>query len=78
MCRARNDCARHRKRAWKTRSDAYWDRHHQLEGEGKIKHSVEQCPERTKPRLVRMWTLEKSWTDVSVNAMPAKAVSHRR
>jgi hypothetical protein len=55
-----------------TRSDAYWDRHRQLEAEGKIKHSVEQCPERTKPLPVRAWTPEKGWFDVSVNAMPAK------
>jgi hypothetical protein len=46
------------------RADAYWDLHRRLEREGKIKHTVDQCPERTRPIPIRMWSPEKGWQDI--------------
>lgn len=47
------------------RSDSYWDLHRRFEREGKIKHSVEQCPERIKPLSIRVWSAENGWSEVS-------------
>ncbi len=51
-------------------SDQYWALHRQLELEGKIHHSVEQCPERTQPQPVRMWSPEAGWKDIKVPVVP--------
>jgi DNA-binding winged helix-turn-helix (wHTH) protein len=45
-------------------SDHLLDLHRQLEKEGKIKHKVQQCPELTRPRTVRMWDPQHGWTDI--------------
>lgn len=47
-------------------SDHYWEDHRRLSAEGKIKHSVEQCPERTKPIIVKMWSPEQGWKDIAL------------
>jgi hypothetical protein len=45
--------------------------HRQLEKEGKIGHSLEQCPERLHPRAVRMWTPVNGWTEIHLPPTPA-------
>lgn len=47
-------------------SDNYWEDHRRLSAEGRIKHSVEECPERLKPIVVKMWTPEGGWKDVAL------------
>jgi hypothetical protein len=42
----------------------YWDQHHALELEGKIKHTRDNCPEREGPPLVKVWTRDAGWRDV--------------
>lgn len=44
--------------------DRYWDKHHALELEGKIKHTRAECPERDGPPLVKKWTREAGWTEI--------------
>jgi hypothetical protein len=47
------------------RFETSYDRlHDKLEREGKINHSLANCPERLRPRPVRMWTPEGGWTEV--------------
>jgi len=47
-----------------TFSDPYWRWHKQLEEEGKIKHTQEQCPERDGPRGVRVWEPGSGWREM--------------
>ncbi len=47
-------------------SDDYWEDHKRLSGEGRIKHSVEDCPERLKPITVRVWSPEDGWSRVEL------------
>jgi hypothetical protein len=47
-------------------SDQYWDFHRHLELEGKLKHSAIDCPERTRPHLIRSWSPSSGWRDISV------------
>lgn len=49
-----------------TVSDHFWTQHRQFEVEGKLHHTVEQCPERTHPRKVRMWSAERGWEEIAV------------
>jgi excisionase family DNA binding protein len=49
-----------------TVSDHFWTLHRQMEAEGKIHHTVEQCPERTRPRRVQMWSPEHGWGQIVV------------
>lgn len=42
----------------------YWDKHHALELEGRIKHTRAECPERDGPPLVKKWTREAGWTEI--------------
>ncbi|HKM84776.1 MAG TPA: winged helix-turn-helix domain-containing protein [Terriglobales bacterium] len=49
-----------------TVSDHYLELHRQMEREGKIHHSVKQCPELTQPRTVRIWSPEGGWKEVRV------------
>ncbi|MBI1738961.1 MAG: hypothetical protein HYR58_06910 [Acidobacteria bacterium] len=53
-----------------TYSDSYWLRHREHEQAGDLKHSAEQCPDRTQPKTVRRWTLATGWTVVSVSSVP--------
>ena len=49
-----------------THSDQYWQVHQELENEGRLTHSAEQCPERTLPIDVRKWTPAAGWSMLSV------------
>ncbi len=53
-------------------SDGFKVVHEQLEKEGKLKHTFEQCPDRTKPKIVRMWTPPRGWEDVPVGSSPTR------
>lgn len=46
-------------------SDRYWDRHRQLELEGRIRHSRAQCPDRDGPPPISIWTPVLGWQTVS-------------
>jgi hypothetical protein len=48
-------------------SDGYAQLHRELERQGKIKHTWEQCPDRFGPRLVRSWDPEHGWTELHPN-----------
>jgi len=45
--------------------------HRQLETEGKLKHSIERCPELHQPRSVKVWSPEEGWKIVSAEPAPA-------
>jgi len=45
--------------------------HRSWSAEGKLKHSLENCPERMHPQPVRLWTPAQGWTELPVK--PAKA-----
>jgi hypothetical protein len=47
-------------------SDGYWQLHRKLEQEGKIHHTVENCPERTAPKIIRRFDPTHGWIDVPV------------
>lgn len=38
--------------------------HRKLEQEGKLNHTLENCPERLHPRPIRMWTPAGGWTEI--------------
>lgn len=44
--------------------DRYWDAHRHFEAQGKLTHSVEQCPERRGPRGIRAWDPKAGWRDL--------------
>ena len=46
-------------------SDAYWDWHRRLEGEGKLDHHAENCPGRA-GLVVESWSRETGWTALAV------------
>jgi hypothetical protein len=47
-------------------SDRYWEIHRQLEAQGKIAHTREQCPDRDGPREIRVWEPEIGWRMVAI------------
>lgn len=49
-----------------TVSDHFWTSHRQMEVEGKIHHSVEECPERNGPIKAQMWSPERGWEWITV------------
>jgi hypothetical protein len=49
-----------------TFSDRYWEMHRQLESQGKIMHTREQCPDRDGPREIRVWEPASGWTSVAI------------
>jgi hypothetical protein len=54
------------------RYDSDYDMTHRAwSAEGKLSHSLENCPERLHPQPVRLWTPAKGWSDVPVK--PARA-----
>jgi hypothetical protein len=54
------------------RYDSDYDMTHRAwSAEGKLSHSLEDCPERLHPEPVRLWTPSSGWTDVPVK--PARA-----
>jgi hypothetical protein len=48
------------------RSDQYWHVHRELEGQGRIGHSVDDCPDRVQPLDVSTWTAAAGWSTQSV------------
>lgn len=46
-------------------SDRYWDRHRQLELEGRMSHTRAQCPDRNGPPPIRIWTAGLGWRNAS-------------
>ena len=57
---------------WFAMSDAYWETHRRLSGEGKLNHSPEECPERTRGMVVRSWERKAGWKELLVpHAFPA-------
>ena len=57
-------------------SDHYWVDHRQFYAQGKIKHSVEDCPERTQPHTIREWDPENGWREFKVPIIASKDGSH--
>jgi len=47
-------------------SDNYWEDHRRLSAEGKIKHPLDDCPERLKGQTVRTWNPQEGWKDVTL------------
>lgn len=45
--------------------------HRRWSAEGKIPHSLRNCPERLHPEPVRLWTPTSGWTEIPVK--PAEA-----
>jgi len=53
------------------RFDSNYDmQHKQYEREGKLNHSIEMCPERLRPRPIRMWTPSGGWKTVQLPPTP--------
>lgn len=45
-------------------SEAYWDAHRQLEGEGRLTHTREACAESQGPPAIHVWAA-KGWQPVT-------------
>ncbi|HLW97030.1 MAG TPA: hypothetical protein VKR82_00165 [Candidatus Acidoferrales bacterium] len=45
--------------------------HRELSAQGKLSHSLENCPERLHPKPVRMWTPVGGWTEIQLKPMKA-------
>ena len=52
-------------------SDRYWEVHRDLSRQGKLGHAPEDCPERDRGMMARMWTQESGWQDILVPPMLA-------
>jgi hypothetical protein len=48
------------------RSETYWEVHRDLESQGRIGHSLDDCPDRTRPMEIRTWTSSDGWTTQAV------------
>jgi hypothetical protein len=48
------------------RANAYWQTHRLLEAEGRINHSVDQCPETATLAHIRTWKPDVGWTESDV------------
>lgn len=42
-------------------SDTYWDEHRRLEGEGRLTHSRDLCPDRDGPAAIHLWDAARGW-----------------
>jgi excisionase family DNA binding protein len=59
-------------RPFSVRFDSTYDMlHRKLETDGKLDHTLENCPERLNPRPIRMWTPAGGWTDIKLD--PSRA-----
>ena len=45
--------------------------HRELSAQGKLNHSLQDCPERLHPKPLRMWTPTGGWTELQIK--PSKA-----
>jgi hypothetical protein len=48
------------------RSDLYWQVHQDLEQEGRLTHSADECADRIGPVAVRTWAPANGWSTVPV------------
>lgn len=54
------------------RYDSEYDRVHQAwSAEGKLAHSLDDCPERLHPQPVRVWTPSAGWTEIAIKSAKA-------
>jgi hypothetical protein len=44
--------------------------HRKYEREGKLQHTLEQCPERLHPRPIKMWTPATGWREIQLDPTP--------
>jgi hypothetical protein len=44
--------------------------HRKYEREGKLDHTLENCPERLHPRPIRMWTPGGGWKEIQLPPTP--------
>ena len=42
-------------------SDRYWELHHELEAQGQLHHTREQCPDKDGPREIQVWEPRTGW-----------------
>jgi hypothetical protein len=56
-------------------SDKYRLEHEQLSAEGKIKHTLDACPERLKPIVVREWSPQEGWKNILLPPIESRAVN---
>ncbi len=54
--------------------ERYWDWHRRLEAEGRIHHSVAECPDRFGPGPVAAWSPDRGWQELRPQAFEARAV----
>jgi len=47
-------------------SDRYWEVHRALEGQGKLDHPRERCPDRDGPREIQRWEPETGWKTLKI------------
>jgi hypothetical protein len=45
--------------------------HRRLEKEGKLDHTLENCPERLHPRPIKMWTPAEGWSEIRLEPTAA-------
>jgi hypothetical protein len=57
-------------------SDVYWEMHRQLEREGKIHHTREQCPEWNGPATLLSWDQQHGWTTIHINVRAKSSDAH--
>lgn len=50
-------------------STRYWELHRQLEMEGKLDHTREQCPDRNGPREIKVWEPATGWRTVKLGSV---------
>jgi hypothetical protein len=47
-------------------NSGYDSEHRKLEKEGKLRHSLEECPELLHPKPVRLWRPTSGWTEIQI------------
>lgn len=57
-------------------SDRYWEIHRDMFKNGKLDHAPEDCPERTRGVVVRMWQPERGWIEINVPPTFAPRETH--
>lgn len=50
----------------------YWEAHRQLSEDHQLDHPVDACPERSRPVVIRRWTSETQWTELTVSPGPGR------
>jgi hypothetical protein len=60
------------------RSDRYWQVHREMERDGRLTHAIEQCPEATAAKTIRLWTPTEGWTEYAVAPAVAPIIATHR